>query len=313
MSGYQPERPKVVPMVHDRPKMPAKTWSALRTHILADRKKRLEKEGKIKEEERLKRERESRKKQQANNLEETKEQISMLEDKLSSLKEEKHQLFLTLKKVLNEDDVRRKKETSEMNALYPQSNSNVFPMSGHVASQHSSSRYIHPGVQQRQSLYMKPSSQPPLSHSTSIKRTRTPTPPPGSSHYPASRSTASSSSSYQQHPSNLSSKGLSLQSQAQGIMSRDILAGMGPLEREMLSKGLVNVAGADVGAGGAAIKESEAYARYLAAFQKQLEGGNKTAMAAAALSELDRVRQASQSRPGYYSHDLGSRSFPSPR
>merc|ERR1712058_163348 len=69
-SNQVQEKPKVVPIIHERPKMPAKTWSALRAHIQAERKKKREEEGKQKEEERLKRERESKKKQEANNLEE---------------------------------------------------------------------------------------------------------------------------------------------------------------------------------------------------------------------------------------------------
>lgn len=40
-------------------------------------------------------------------LGETREQISQLEERLAQLKDEKHQLFLQLKKVLNEDDRRR--------------------------------------------------------------------------------------------------------------------------------------------------------------------------------------------------------------
>lgn len=46
-------------------------------------------------------------------LGETREQISTLENELAQLKDEKHQLFLQLKKVLNEDDRRRQliKET----------------------------------------------------------------------------------------------------------------------------------------------------------------------------------------------------------
>lgn len=46
-------------------------------------------------------------------LGETREQISNLDNELSQLKAEKHQLFLQLKKVLNEDDRRRQliKET----------------------------------------------------------------------------------------------------------------------------------------------------------------------------------------------------------
>lgn len=65
------------------------------------------------EEERLRKERERQQKQDVMTLGETREQICNLENELSQLKEEKHQLFLQLKKVLNEDDRRRQliKET----------------------------------------------------------------------------------------------------------------------------------------------------------------------------------------------------------
>ena len=61
----------------------------------------------------------SRKKQEATSLEETKEQIVELEKKLTNLKDEKHMLFLTLKKVLNEDDSRRRRD-DEMYGAAPQ-------------------------------------------------------------------------------------------------------------------------------------------------------------------------------------------------
>jgi G protein pathway suppressor 2 len=41
-------------------------------------------------------------------LSETKDQILKLDTHLTELKEEKHQLFLQLKKVLNEDETRRR-------------------------------------------------------------------------------------------------------------------------------------------------------------------------------------------------------------
>jgi len=186
-----PEKPKLAPVIHERPKMPARTWSALRSHIITERRKKQEKEGKMEEEERLKRERENRKKQEANNLEETKEQIAMLEEKLTNLKEEKHQLFLTLKKVLNEDDVRRRKETSEMAVMYPhQHPSSGFPLTGHVAPSSNptlGSRYMQPMSQVRQSVYMKPGGHalPAVPSPQHIKRQRTPSPtPPASIHQP---------------------------------------------------------------------------------------------------------------------------------
>merc|ERR1719319_832736 len=97
-------------VIHERPKMPRATWESLRSHIIRERQNKKKKE-KWEEYERLKKERENKKKQEASSLEETKEQIGQLEQKLTTLKEEKHQLFLTLKKVLNEDETRRRKET----------------------------------------------------------------------------------------------------------------------------------------------------------------------------------------------------------
>lgn len=65
------------------------------------------------EEERLRKEREAREKQDVMTLGETREQIQLLDDKLSSLRNEKQQLFLQLKKVLNEDDNRKKQMRKE--------------------------------------------------------------------------------------------------------------------------------------------------------------------------------------------------------
>lgn len=56
----------------------------------------------------MRREREEREKQDVMTLGETKEQILMLEKNLDELRNEKQQLFLQLKKVLNEDDNRKR-------------------------------------------------------------------------------------------------------------------------------------------------------------------------------------------------------------
>lgn len=58
--------------------------------------------------ERQRLERELKQKQDDMTLGENLEQIAQLEKTLAMLKEEKHQLFLQLKKVLNEDDNRRR-------------------------------------------------------------------------------------------------------------------------------------------------------------------------------------------------------------
>lgn len=65
------------------------------------------------EEERQRKERETQQKQNVMTLGETREQISTLENELIQLKNEKHQVFIQLKKVLHEDDNRRRhiKET----------------------------------------------------------------------------------------------------------------------------------------------------------------------------------------------------------
>lgn len=86
---------------------------ALKAHILRERqRKKQEREAEV-EEERLRKEREAREQQDVMTLGETREQISQLETKLIQLKEEKHQLFLQLKKVLNEDDNRRRQLVKE--------------------------------------------------------------------------------------------------------------------------------------------------------------------------------------------------------
>lgn len=45
--------------------------------------------------------------------EETKEQIEQLEQKLKQLEKEKQQLFMQLKKVLNEDEIRKRQQQKE--------------------------------------------------------------------------------------------------------------------------------------------------------------------------------------------------------
>jgi len=182
------DKQKTAPVIHERPKMPRATWEALRHHIIKQRKRKQDEEGKAEEYERLKRERENKKKQEANSLEETKEQIGKLEEKLTNLKEEKHQLFLTLKKVLNEDDSRRRKETNEMNILYPQHgapNALAFPLTGHMAPNNPqlTAMYLQP-QSARQLAYMKPHGIPPqMPPAQPIKRQRTPSPPRSSSYY----------------------------------------------------------------------------------------------------------------------------------
>lgn len=99
--------------VSDKPDRSEQMWNALKAHIIREReRKKQEREAEV-EEERLRKEREAREQQDVMTLGETREQIQHLETKLQQLKEEKHQLFLQLKKVLNEDDNRRRQLVKE--------------------------------------------------------------------------------------------------------------------------------------------------------------------------------------------------------
>lgn len=71
-------------------------------------------EQKMKEEEERKRTKEL---EERMSLEETKEQVQKMGEKLQGLQEEKHQLFLQLKKVLHEEEKRRRKEQSDITTL----------------------------------------------------------------------------------------------------------------------------------------------------------------------------------------------------
>lgn len=93
--------------VNDKTKDSEQMWKALKAHIIRERqRKKQEREAEV-EEERQRKEREATEQQQVMSLGETKEQISQLELKIKQLREEKHELFLQLKKVLNGDDKRR--------------------------------------------------------------------------------------------------------------------------------------------------------------------------------------------------------------
>ena len=65
----------------------------------------------------MKKEQELKKKKEEEDsltLEQTKEQISQLERRFESLKQEKHELFSELKKVLHQEDESKKKQMREL-------------------------------------------------------------------------------------------------------------------------------------------------------------------------------------------------------
>ncbi|XP_046401988.1 G protein pathway suppressor 2 [Ischnura elegans] len=101
----------------EKPKRNEAMWNALRAHIVRERQKKKQEQEADAEVERQRKERERQQKQDVMTLGETREQISHLEIRLSQLKDEKHQLFLQLKKVLNEDDIRRRQLVKESNEM----------------------------------------------------------------------------------------------------------------------------------------------------------------------------------------------------
>ncbi|XP_043100088.1 G protein pathway suppressor 2-like [Puntigrus tetrazona] len=111
-----------MPALLERPKLSNAMARALHKHIMKERERRRQEEEevdkmmeqKLKEEEERKRNKEM---EERMSLEETKEQVQKMGEKLQVLQEEKHQLFLQLKKVLHEEEKRRRKEQSDITTL----------------------------------------------------------------------------------------------------------------------------------------------------------------------------------------------------
>ncbi|XP_024938896.1 extensin isoform X2 [Cephus cinctus] len=165
------------------PQRSEQMWQALKTHITRERQRKKQEQEADAEEERQRKERERQQKQDVMTLGETREQISNLENELSQLKDEKHQLFLQLKKVLNEDDNRRRqiKESS----VCPDVLSAVGGYPGTCAN------VVHPQLflplPTRSPLYKVAAATPThtLLPSGPLKRTHSPSPPPTASPYHA--------------------------------------------------------------------------------------------------------------------------------
>lgn len=178
----------------ERPKMPRATWDALRAHIVRERLRKKQEHEQNQEFERQKMEREHKKKQEALTLEETKQQITNFETKLTQLKEEKHQLFNTLKKVLYEDEHRRRsKEVHQPGLQYLQPTARTPSGGGghgaHAHGAHASTMYMKPhpqmlmqGTSSGQGLVsQQPASAASAAQASAlaagVKRQRSPSPP----------------------------------------------------------------------------------------------------------------------------------------
>lgn len=156
-------------------------WDALKSHIMKERQRKKQEQEQDAAIERMRKERENKQKQDVMTLEETKEQISQLEQKLEQLREDKHQLFLQLKKVLNEDETRRKaRENDSMGMSHYQPPS--VQMGGHP------NMFMQTGpISSRSPMYkVGPTPQQNLISSGSLKRQRSPSPTPSGYNQPFS-------------------------------------------------------------------------------------------------------------------------------
>ncbi|XP_066578692.1 G protein pathway suppressor 2 isoform X8 [Amia ocellicauda] len=117
-----PEPAGAMPALLERPKLSNAMARALHRHIMRERERKRQEEEEVDKmmEQKMKEEQERKRKKEMEermSLEETKEQIMKMGEKLQGLQEEKHQLFLQLKKVLHEEEKRRRKEQSDMTTL----------------------------------------------------------------------------------------------------------------------------------------------------------------------------------------------------
>ncbi|EFN79626.1 myosin-M heavy chain [Harpegnathos saltator] len=93
-------------------------WQALKTHIMRERQRKKQEQEADEEEERLRKERERQQKQDVMTLGETREQISNLQNEVSQLQKEKHDLFIELKRVLEEEN--RKRQQVKESSICPE-------------------------------------------------------------------------------------------------------------------------------------------------------------------------------------------------
>lgn len=181
-----------MPALIERPKMSLQMWAALKNHIMRERERKKQEQEADEAIERLRREQELKRKQDAMTLEEIKDQVMQSEKKLKELKEEKHQLFMQLKKVLHEDDTRRRaldKEASEVAAAQ------AAAVASHAYANHQALGIVG-SAGQAQPLYIQSLGRTPVlykmtspqsggavrTHSSTLKRPHTPTSPPLTSH-----------------------------------------------------------------------------------------------------------------------------------
>jgi len=168
-----------MPALIERHKMSLAMWAALKSHIMKQREKKKQEQEADAAVERLRREQEMKRKQHAMTLEEIREELAQLEKKLQDLRVEKHDMFLCLKRVLNEDDKRRNEEDKEPSEL--------LQIGHHYANQNvpvgAPNLYmIGNSVVNRNAVMYKVGNAPTPQQNGTLKRPRSPSPP--NSSYP---------------------------------------------------------------------------------------------------------------------------------
>ncbi|XP_042902871.1 G protein pathway suppressor 2 [Parasteatoda tepidariorum] len=171
-----------MPALIERPKMSLAMWAALKSHIMKQREKKkqeLEADAVV---EQLRREQEKERKQNAMTLEGIKEQITEYEKRLLCFKNMKHELFLSLKRVLNDDEVRRNEEIKEANEIVQVNN----PYQNQNVPVGAANLYLLGGnrVMNRNSGMYKVGNAPQMQQNVNgaVKRPRSPSPPPTSNY-----------------------------------------------------------------------------------------------------------------------------------
>ncbi|XP_043200427.1 G protein pathway suppressor 2-like isoform X1 [Amphibalanus amphitrite] len=160
----------------ERGKMCRATWEALKAHIMRDRKRKRDEMEADAEEARQRLKREQLKKQHTSSLQDTIAETAQLETRLQELKKEKHEMFMKLKKVLNEDETRRRQQLMKdaqaaqaaQQALGPMPSMQPVLQLQPPISQHGTGRIT---------LNKLPGHHPSLLP-MGMKRTRSPSPPP---------------------------------------------------------------------------------------------------------------------------------------
>ncbi|XP_030560105.1 G protein pathway suppressor 2 isoform X1 [Drosophila novamexicana] len=151
-----------------------KLRGSLKGFILADRKRRQEEYERQCEELRLRREREARERENNLSLADTRSEISRLDEQVADLYNKKHQLVVQLKKVLNDDETRKKQ--AKENELFALQQVQAMQQAA-AASAATAQVFLTSGRIHHQLPILQKQPPAPGTQAASVKRGRSPSPP----------------------------------------------------------------------------------------------------------------------------------------